>query len=128
MAKVEELGCLLEGTSLVEALRYTPAKQRAIQDARKAEGWTYEGEVIQGLRNELQYVQGAQYLERIVATAGDTLTYAAHEQSGLWLLDREEVVVAPPRTPKICFFGTRRRGAACKASESARGECIISAR
>ena len=38
----------LQHGTMLESLRYTPARQRAIQDARKAEGWTYSGEIIQG--------------------------------------------------------------------------------
>jgi tetratricopeptide (TPR) repeat protein len=95
VAKVEELGCLLEGSSLVEALRYTPAKQRAIQDARKAEGWTYSGSALAALRDQLVYVQGADYLESVTATpTGETLNYAAHDGGGgVWLLDREDLAV-----------------------------------
>jgi len=56
---------------MLDALRYTPAKQRAIQDGRKAEGWTYNGDIIKGWRdkqgNEIRYLQGPDYLERIVA-------------------------------------------------------------
>jgi hypothetical protein len=94
-AKNDSLPCLYPGATLLESLRYTPARQRAIQDARKAEGWTYKGEIIQGLREEVQYVQGPQYLQRIISnTVGDSLTYSAHELApGVWLLDREDVLI-----------------------------------
>ncbi len=46
-AKNESLPCMFSNTML-DAIRYTPSRQRAIQEARKAEGWTYNGEVIQG--------------------------------------------------------------------------------
>jgi len=92
-AKNESLPCLFAGTML-EALRYTPARQRQVQEARKAEGWTYSGDVIQGWRNEIRYVQGADYLEKIVSpTGGDVLLFEAHRVGDIWLLDREDQVI-----------------------------------
>ena len=92
------LPCLFPGASLLEALRYTPARQRAIQDARRAEGWTYAGDVIQG-NKELRYVQGPDYLEKIASNSGgEILTYVAHPGGeGIWLLDREDLVVDAQR-------------------------------
>ncbi|HEY4640974.1 MAG TPA: tetratricopeptide repeat protein [Thermoanaerobaculia bacterium] len=98
-AKNDSLPCLFNGTML-DALRYTPARQRQVQEARKAEGWTYSGDVIQGWRdrqgNEIRYVQGPNYLEKIVSpTGGDVLLFAAHRAAdpGVWLLDREDQVI-----------------------------------
>ena len=98
-AKNDSLPCLFNGTML-DALRYTPARQRQIQEARKAEGWTYSGDVIQGWHdrqgNEIRYVQGAGYLEKVVSpSGGDVLQFSAHKaaDSGIWLLDREDVVI-----------------------------------
>jgi outer membrane protein assembly factor BamD (BamD/ComL family) len=96
-AKNDSLPCLFTGTML-DALRYTPARQRQVQEARKAEGWTYAGDVIQGWRdrqgNEIRYVQGSDYLEKIVsATGGDVLLFAAHRAGDIWLLDREDQVI-----------------------------------
>lgn len=98
-AKNDTLPCMYAGTML-EALRYTPAKQRAIQDARKAEGWTYNGDIIQGWRdkngNEIRYLQGPDYLERVISpNGGEILNYAAHKagDTGIDLLDREDVIV-----------------------------------
>ncbi len=80
-----------------ESLRYSAAKQRAIQDTRKAEGWTYQGDVIQGNR-ELQFNQGPEYLEKVTSnTAGEILTYLAHASGDDWLLDREELVIDATR-------------------------------
>jgi Flp pilus assembly protein TadD len=97
------LTCTYPGPSLREALRYSPARQREIRNARKAEGWTYETaggiEVIAGFAdksgNQILYEQGRGYLERVTsATAGEILSYAAHEAApGVWLLDREDVLV-----------------------------------
>ncbi len=98
-AKNDVLPCLFNGTML-DALRYSPAKQKRIQDARKAEGWSYNGEIIQGWRdkqgNEIRYVQGSDFLEKIVSpSGGEILTYAAHRagDANIWLLDREDVLI-----------------------------------
>ena len=99
LARNDALPCMFNGTML-DALRYTPAKQRAIQEARKAEGWRYDGDVIQGWRDkqgsEVQFVQGPTYLERIVSAGdGQILTFVAHPagDSGAVLLDREDLVL-----------------------------------
>ena len=78
-AKNETLSC-----TPFDDLRYTPAKQKLIQEARKAEGWTYDGEILGGPG----LVQGADYLER----AG-ILTYRAHKAGEAWLLDREDLAI-----------------------------------
>ncbi len=79
-----------------ESLRYSAARQRTIQEARKAEGWTYQGDVLQGNR-EMQYHQGPEYLERITSTTGgEILEYLAHS-AGSWLLDREDLVIDATR-------------------------------
>jgi Flp pilus assembly protein TadD len=98
-AKNESLPCLFNGTML-DALHYTPARQRQVQEARKAEGWTYNGDIIQGWRdrqgNEIGYVQGPDYLEKIVsASGGDVLLFSAHQATdpAIWLLDREDLII-----------------------------------
>jgi Flp pilus assembly protein TadD len=96
-AKNDSLPCLFNGTML-DALRYTPARQRQVQEARKAEGWTYNGDIIQSWRdrqgNEIRYVQGPDYLEKIVSpTGGDVLLFAAHRAGDIWLLDREDTII-----------------------------------
>jgi Flp pilus assembly protein TadD len=98
-AKNESLPCLFNG-AMIESLRYTPERQREVQDARKAEGWTYNGDIIQSWRdrqgNEVRYVQGVDYLEKIVSpTGGDVLMFAAHKtaDAGVVLLDREDIVI-----------------------------------
>ncbi len=101
-AKNDSPPCLFNGTML-DALRYTPKRQRAVQETRKAEGWTYSGEIIQGWSdkqgNQIKFVQGAGYLERILSPAsGDALVYAAHAApDGAWLLDREDLVIEGQR-------------------------------
>ncbi len=97
--KNDALTCMIPGGTMREALRYSPALQRSIQDARKAEGWTYQGEVIQGWAdrhgNQVRYIQGPDRLERIVSTStGETLDFESHAgPNGAWLLDREDVVI-----------------------------------
>ena len=79
VARNETLSCVP-----FDDLRYTPVKQKQIQDARKREGWTYDGEILSGPG----LVQGADYLER----AG-LLDFRAHKAGEAWLLDREELVL-----------------------------------
>jgi Tfp pilus assembly protein PilF len=99
LAKNDVLACVNQGGTMRESLRYSPARQRAIQDARKAEGWTYEGEVIQGWtdrqENQVQFIQGQERLERIVSpSSGDILQFDAHKSAdGMWLLDREDLII-----------------------------------
>ena len=97
------LPCMFKGESMLEAFRYTPAKQNEIREARKAEGWTYTGDMLTGWAdkagNSVKYVQGADYLEKITSTSGgEILTYVAHSAGeGVWLLDREDIVIDAQR-------------------------------
>ncbi|HET7436199.1 MAG TPA: tetratricopeptide repeat protein [Thermoanaerobaculia bacterium] len=109
------LPCLLPNGTMRESLRYTPARQRAIQDARRAEGWAYDGEMLRswtdGKGNEVRFVQGADYLERVdSSSSGDILTYVAHEGGkGVWLLDREDLIVdAQKYTNRYTFDANNR--------------------
>jgi tetratricopeptide (TPR) repeat protein len=114
-AKNDVLPCLFNGTML-DALRYNPSKQKRIQEARKAEGWTYNGEIIQGWRdkqgNEIHYVQGADFLEKIHSpSGGEFLVYAAHRagEGNIFLLDREDVVIDGQKyTSRYTFDATNR--------------------
>jgi tetratricopeptide (TPR) repeat protein len=114
-AKNDSLPCLFTGTML-EALRYTPARQRQVQEARKAEGWTYSGDVLQSWHdrqgNEIRYVQGPDYLEKIVSpTGGDVLLFSAHKapDAGIWLLDREDLVIDGQKYTSHYTFDARNR-------------------
>lgn len=101
--KNDVLPCLFKNGSLHDTLRYSASRQRNIQETRKAEGWSYSGEVIQGWAdrqgNSIRYVQGPDYLERITSgVAGEVLTYTAHDGGGgIWLLDREDLIVDAQR-------------------------------
>jgi len=96
------LPCMFKGT-MRDALRYTPQRQAEIRAARRAEGWTYAGDALQSWTdksgNQIQYVQGQQYLEKITSNiGGEILTYVAHPHGeGMWLLDREDVVIDAQR-------------------------------
>jgi len=101
--KNDILPCLFKNGTMLESLRYSPSRQRAIQDARKAEGWTYAGDVLQSWSdkqgNQIRYGQGADYLEKVTSTSGgEILTYVAHNGGpGVWLLDREDLIVETQR-------------------------------
>jgi len=96
VSKNEDLTCLLKDGGALEEFRYNGAKQREIQAARKAEGWVYDGEVIQswsdkdGKRIVLEQKDS---LERVVFESdGSTLNYKSHRSpQGVWLLDSEQV-------------------------------------
>jgi tetratricopeptide (TPR) repeat protein len=109
-ARNDALPCLFAGTML-EALRYSPAKQRAIQNARKAEGWTYNGDVIQRMDDKIVFVQGSDYLEKITSPAtGEILNFAAHAAGDRnWDLDREDVVIEGQKyTSRYTYDATNR--------------------
>src|SRR5687768_16240318 len=91
-----------EGTML-ESLRYSPVRQREIRDARRAERWTFANDALQGWSdkqgNQIVFVQGPDYLEKITSSAGgEILTYFAHPGGeGVWLLDREDLIIDAQR-------------------------------
>jgi len=103
------LPCLFKGPML-EALRYSPQRQREIRDARKAEGWTFANDALQSWSdkagNTIKYVQGTDYLEKVTASSGgEILTYVAHQGGGgVWLLDREDLIIDAQRyTSRFSF-------------------------
>jgi tetratricopeptide (TPR) repeat protein len=113
-AKNDILPCLFKGR-MREALAYTPQRQRDIQNARIAEGWTYANGALQGWSdkqgNQIRYVQGAEYLERITSNSGgEILTYGAHGAGdGVYLLDREDVIIDGQRYTNRYTFDAARR-------------------
>jgi tetratricopeptide (TPR) repeat protein len=98
LAQNEDLPCLIAAPTLRDELRYSAARQKAIRQAREAEGWTYEGGNLAVRRDpegrEIRLVQGP-YLERLIAPAsGDVLTFAARQGAGgRWLLEQEEFIL-----------------------------------
>jgi tetratricopeptide (TPR) repeat protein len=103
------LPCLFKG-SMLDALRYSPQRQREIRDARKAEGWTFANDALQSWSdkqgNTIKYEQGADYLEKITSSSGgEILTYVAHSGgAGIWLLDREDLIIDAQRyTSRFSF-------------------------
>jgi tetratricopeptide (TPR) repeat protein len=105
------LPCIIKGGTMRESLRYSPSRQRAIQDARKAEGWAYAGDVIQGWSdkqgNQIHYAQGQDYLEKVTSSGGEILSYAAHAGgAGVWLLDGEDLIVDAQRYVNHYLYDT----------------------
>lgn len=113
--KNDALTCMIPGGTMREALRYSPTLQRSIQDARKADGWTYQGEVIQGWTdrhgNQVRYIHGPDHLERIVSiSTGETLDFESHAgPNGRWLLDREDIVIEGQKYTSRYTFDTEGR-------------------
>lgn len=95
----ELLPCLSREGNYGSPLAYSPAKQKTIRAARKAEGWVYEGDYLVtrkvGDQNVLVLEQGADTLERILApVSGDVLDYSCAKASGgAWNLVREDLVI-----------------------------------
>jgi len=109
------LPCIFKDGSMLDSLRYSPARQRDIQNARKAEGWTYAGDVLQSWSdkqgNQIRYLQGNDYLERVTSSVGgEILTYVAHPGGeGIWLLDREDLIIDAQRyTSRYTFDASGR--------------------
>lgn len=93
----EELACMVKGGLMKDVLRYTPERQKAIQNARRAEGWTYENDMLKekviGSLAVVQLDQGTDYLERLRALgSGNVLSYQATRQDNEWLLQAEDLV------------------------------------
>jgi len=94
----EDLDCLIHDRNFAATLPYSRARQRAIQDARKAEGWTYSGDVIQSLEGDKGTIFKLKQdgsLETLYAyDSGDVLNYHGHQtDDGRWLLDDEEYMI-----------------------------------
>jgi tetratricopeptide (TPR) repeat protein len=109
------LPCMFRDGTMLESLRYSPVRQREIRDARKAEGWTFANDVLQGWSdkqgNQIRFVQGPDYLEKITSSSGgEILTYVAHPGGeGIWLLDREDLIIDSQRYTNRYTFDTAGR-------------------
>ena len=109
------LPCMFKEGTMLESLRYSPVRQREIRDARRAEGWTFANDMLQGWSdkqgNQIRFVQGPDYLEKITSSSGgEILTYVAHPGGeGIWLLDREDLVIDAQRyTSRYTFDASGR--------------------
>lgn len=92
----EDLPCNLSG-NLREALRFSSARQRAIQQTRREEGWTYNGNGLASYSardaNVLRLVHGTSLEKVINLSTGDVLTYSGRSSGDKWLLEREQVSI-----------------------------------
>ncbi len=93
----DEMSCMVKGGLMKDILRYTPDKQRAIQQSRKSEGWTYRDDVLVEKRlNDVVVLtldQGNDYLMRLLSPgSGDVLSYQAIHRDGEWLLEKEDLI------------------------------------
>jgi len=125
----EVLSCTIREGRFGESLSYSPAKQKAIRDARKAEGWVYQGEYLvekkAGEQKVIILEQGADVLEHILAPAsGDVLAYSAEKSGeGRWNLANEEFVIDGVRFTKSYTYDASRRIAREKVAYQNRGAC-----
>jgi tetratricopeptide (TPR) repeat protein len=93
----EDLPCLFQEPSFQQGVRYSRARQRAIEEIRRNDGWVYRDGVLQGMKKsegeEVRFVQG-QHLERISSPAsGGLLTFSAKRSGETWLLEREDLMI-----------------------------------
>lgn len=100
----EPLPCMYSG-SYANALQYTTPKRRAIQAARKADGWSFDGNRISTFRDGdhvIELIHDGEVLERIASpSAGDLLEHSARRLSdGRWQVDWEDRVIEGQRYRK----------------------------
>lgn len=100
----EDLPCLYEG-SYASALRYTTPRRLAIQAARKAEGWTLEGNRIRSFKDRdsaIELKHDGQYLSRIDSpSSGDWLELSGQmSDDSRWLVGEEERILNGQRYGK----------------------------
>ena len=112
----EDLPCTLPSGPFAETLRYSKPRQRAIQQARRDEGWTYEGDVLQSFRdrdgNVIRLIQGATLEKLVNLSTGDVLSFSGRDVGGKWLLDREEFVIDGQKHRKVYTYDANGRIAA----------------
>lgn len=111
--QTETLACLHAGT-YGEALRYSTAKRRAIQTARKADGWSYDGERIAAFRQgdgmfELQH-ENDQLVRIVSPTSGDVLERSGRLlDDGRWQVTAEDRVIDGQKFRKEYAYDARGR-------------------
>lgn len=104
----ESLACLYSG-SYADALGFSTPKRRAIQAARKAEGWSYSNDRITSFRSgeaviELQH--DGEHLARIASTsAGDLLIHTGRLlDNGRWQVESEDRIIDGQRYHKKYMY------------------------
>jgi hypothetical protein len=123
------LACNIKSGRFGEPLAYSPAKRKAIRDARKAEGWVYSGDALVekkvGEQKVIVLEQGAEVLERLLAPAsGDVFAYEAERVSdGRWNLAGEELVIDGIPYSKRYVYDAAGRLAQERVTYQARGAC-----
>lgn len=125
----EVLSCNIKSGRFGESLSYSPSSQKAIRDARKSEGWVYDGDVLVEKRIGEQKVivleQGEDVLERLLAPAsGDVLVYSAEKSGeGHWNLVDEELVIDGVKFSKHYTYDASGRIVNEKVTYQNRGAC-----
>lgn len=125
----EVLSCNIKSGHFGETLSYTPSTQRAIRDARKSEGWVYDGDFLVekklGEQKVIVLEQGTDVLERLLAPAsGDVLAYSAERGgAGRWNLASEDFVIDGVRFSKGYSYDASGRIAKEKVAYQNRGAC-----
>lgn len=125
----ELLACTSKEGHYGETLAYSPAKQKTIRAARKAEGWVYDGDLLVerkvGDQKVLVLEQGDEVLERLLApVSGDVLSYeAAKAGAQSWNLVREEVVIDGVVYAKSYTYDAAGRLAREQVAYQNRGAC-----
>ncbi|MEO8217628.1 MAG: tetratricopeptide repeat protein [Acidobacteriota bacterium] len=94
----QSLSCMFKGQNLRDSLRYSRMRQSAIQQARKTEGWTYDGDLLASFKNsqgtELTILRPSEGVMRIASSTGDVLDFRGHkDESGMWVLDDADRVI-----------------------------------
>lgn len=93
----EPLACLYQGENMLEALRYSRIRQRAIQQERQSDGWSYEDDVIVALEDggeEVVELEQRDYLRYLVAeSSGVALQYGADQIGDVFYLLDEDLSI-----------------------------------
>ncbi len=125
----EVLSCNIKSGRFGEPLSYTPSKQKAIRDARKAEGWTYQGDYLVekkvGEQKVIVLEQGPDVLDRLLAPAsGDVFSFLPEKSGeGRWNLASEDLVVDGVPYTKRYTYDASGRIAKETVSYQNRGAC-----
>ena len=95
----EVLSCLFREGTVADLVRYSRARQSAIQQARRSEGWVYDGDELASFKGssgtELAVLRPSEGVMRIVSPlTGDFFDFRGHkDESGMWALDDGERMI-----------------------------------